>query len=87
MIDTSRVGDGDKNKAQPGVIRHAIKEELRKTEDQATWRCAAVIRGARNTERIKVVYKDEAALQPVKKAAQRTVVTGVPMCYGTNSTQ
>lgn len=31
-IDTSRVEDRDKNKAQPGAIRQAIEEEIRTTD-------------------------------------------------------
>ncbi len=54
-IDTLRVGEEERCKAQPGAIRKAIEEEIRTVEGQANWRCAAVIRDARNTDRIKVV--------------------------------
>jgi hypothetical protein len=75
-IDTSRIGEEDKNKAQQGVIRQAIEEEIQPAEGHAKWRCVAVIKDARNIERIKVTYSDEAELQLVKEAAQKTAATG-----------
>jgi hypothetical protein len=41
-----------------------------------TGRCAAVIKDARNNERIRVRCRDEAELQRVKDAAQKTMVHG-----------
>ena len=61
-IDTSRVGEEDKNKAQPGPIRKAVKEEICTIEGQDKWRYTAVIRDGRNVERIKIIYRDEAEL-------------------------
>jgi Zinc knuckle len=75
-IDTSRVGEEDKNKAQPGPIRKAVEEEIRTTEGQDKWRCAAVIRDGRNAERIKIACRDEAELQRVKEAAQKVAAEG-----------
>ncbi|PMD33650.1 hypothetical protein L207DRAFT_517696 [Hyaloscypha variabilis F] len=68
-IDTSRVREEERSKVQPGTIRKAIEEEIRTLEGQENWRCATIIRDARNTERIRIVYRDEAELQQVKKAA------------------
>jgi hypothetical protein len=51
---TSRVEEGDKNKAHPGAIRKAIEEEIRAVEGQDKWRCAAVIMDARDRERIRI---------------------------------
>ena len=76
-VDTSRVGEGERSKTQPGAVRKAIEEEIRTGEGQANWRCAAVIKDARNTERIKIVCRDEAELQRVKEAAQKTAAEGV----------
>jgi hypothetical protein len=75
-IDTSRVEEEDKNKAHPGAIRKAIEEEIRTREGQDKWRCAAVIRDARNTDRIRIACRDEAELQRVKEAAQKTAAEG-----------
>ena len=61
-VDMSRVGEEDRSKAQPRAVRRAIKEKIRTVKEQENWRCAAVIRDARNTERIKIVYRDEAEL-------------------------
>jgi hypothetical protein len=75
-IDTSRVEEEDKNKAHPGAIRKAIEEEIRTREGQDKWRCAAVIRDARNTDWIRIACRDEAELQRVKEAAQKTAAEG-----------
>lgn len=75
-IDTSRVEEDDKDKAQPGPIRKAVEEEIRTMEGQDKWRCAAVIRDGRNTERIKIACRDEAELQRVKEAVQKTAAEG-----------
>lgn len=76
-IDTSRVGEKERNKAQPGVVRKAIEEEIRTTKGQENWRCVVVIKDARNLDRIRVIYRDEAELQRVKEVAEKTAVTGV----------
>ncbi|KJZ69295.1 hypothetical protein HIM_11308 [Hirsutella minnesotensis 3608] len=76
MIDTSRVEEQDRGRAQIGSIRQAIESEVRAKEGQATWRCAAVVRNSRNTEQVKIICRDETELQRVKEAAQKTVVTG-----------
>ena len=72
-IDISRVREEEKSKAQPGAVRKAIEEAIRAMEGQENWRCAAVIRDSRTTERIRVACRDEAELQRVKEAAQKTV--------------
>ncbi|KJZ67957.1 hypothetical protein HIM_12656 [Hirsutella minnesotensis 3608] len=75
-IDTSRVSESNKNKAQIGSIRQAIETEMRAMNGQKTWRCAAVVRESRNADRVKIVCRDEAELQMVKEAAQKTAVEG-----------
>lgn len=72
-IDTSRVRAEEMRKAQPRAVRKAIEEEIRVMEGQENWRCAAVIKDSRNTERIRVACRDEAELQRSKEAAQKTV--------------
>ncbi|KJZ69625.1 hypothetical protein HIM_10988 [Hirsutella minnesotensis 3608] len=42
-IDTSRVSESNKHKAQIGSIRQAIETEMRAMNGQETWRCAAVM--------------------------------------------
>lgn len=76
-IDTSRVGEEERSKAQPGAIRKAIEEEIRTMEGQEHWRCVAVIKDAKNHDRIRVTCRDETELQRIKKAAEKTAVMGV----------
>ena len=75
-IDTSRVGEEERSKAQPGTIRKAIEEEIRTMEGQELWRCVAVMKDAKNHDRIRVTCRDEAELQKVKKAVEKSAVKG-----------
>jgi hypothetical protein len=75
-IDTSRVDEKEKNLVQLGAIRQAIEKEMRTTENQENWRCAAVSKDPRNPDRIRVTCRNEAELQRVKRAAQTISVTG-----------
>ncbi|KAJ6436382.1 reverse transcriptase [Purpureocillium lavendulum] len=75
-IDTSRVEEANRDHVQVGAIRHAIEGEMRATDGQATWRCAAVVRDAGAAERIKVICRNEDELKQVKDAAQKTAVVG-----------
>lgn len=76
-IDTSRMGAEDKNKAQPGVIRETIEKEIRVGAQRDNWRCTAVTRDPRNTARIRVTCRDEAEMQLVKEAMQKTATPGL----------
>ncbi|KJZ68696.1 hypothetical protein HIM_11910 [Hirsutella minnesotensis 3608] len=49
---------------------------MRAKNGQETWKCAAVVRESRNADRVKIVCRDEAELQLVKEAAQKTAVDG-----------
>jgi hypothetical protein len=68
-IDISGAGDDDSNKAQIGEVRQAIEVAVRTRKKDERWRCAAVIRGARNANIIKVICRDEAELHMVREAA------------------
>ncbi|KJZ69647.1 hypothetical protein HIM_10963 [Hirsutella minnesotensis 3608] len=70
----SPVSESNRNKAQIGQIRQAIEVEMRAKNGQETWKCAAVVREFRNADRVKIVCRDEAELQLVKEAAQKTAV-------------
>lgn len=76
-VDTSRVEEGEKNKVQVADIRKAIEKEIRTQEDMGRWRCTAVVKEARNPDRIRVVCRDEGEVQLVKEAAQKITVPGV----------
>lgn len=75
-IDTSRVSEEDRNKAQPGLIREALEKEIRAGAERDSWRCTAVTRDPRDNTRIRVTCRDETELQFVKEAAQKTAVPG-----------
>lgn len=75
-VDTSRVDEDYRSKAEPGAIREANEKEMRTVADRGSWRCTAVIRDPRNTARIRVTCRDEPELQLVKEAAQKTAAPG-----------
>ena len=75
-IDTSRVEENNRDRAQVGAIRQAIENEIKAKDGQATWKCAAVMKEARNTERVKIICRDENELKQVKEAAQKTAIVG-----------
>ncbi|XP_044714732.1 uncharacterized protein HRG_11767 [Hirsutella rhossiliensis] len=61
---------------QIGNIRKAIESDMRKSQRQETWKCAAVVTDARNPDRIKILCRDQTELKQVKEAAQKTVTSG-----------
>lgn len=75
-IDTSRVEEQNQVEAQVGNIRRAIETEVKVREGHEAWRCAAVIKDPRNTNRVRIVCRDEAELRRVKEAAEKVVVPG-----------
>lgn len=76
-IDTSRVDEKEKGKVQVADVRKAIEVEVRTLENMGDWRCAAVVKEARNPDRVKVVCRDENETRIVKDAAQKINVPGV----------
>ena len=76
-VDTSRVEEGEKNEVQVADIRKAIEKEIRTQEDMGRWRCTAVVKEARNPDRIRVVCRDEGEVQLIREAAQKITVPGV----------
>ncbi|EAQ84331.1 predicted protein [Chaetomium globosum CBS 148.51] len=76
-IDTSRAEENEKNKVQVADVRKAIEAEVRTLENMGDWRCAAVVKEARNPDRVKVVCRDENETRIVKDAAQKITVPGV----------
>jgi hypothetical protein len=76
-IDTSRVEEREKGKVQAADIRKAIETEIRLRENKGNWRCAAVVKEARNPDRVRVICRDEGEVQLVKEAAQNITVPGV----------
>jgi uncharacterized coiled-coil protein SlyX len=76
-IDTSRVEDKEKGKVQVADIRKTIEAEIQRRGSKENWRCAAVVKEARNPHRVRVICRDESETQLVKEAAQKISVPGV----------
>jgi uncharacterized coiled-coil protein SlyX len=76
-IDTSRVEEKEKGKVQVADVRKAIEAEVRTRENMGDWRCVAVVKEARNPDRVKVVCRNESEIKLVKDAAQKIAVPGV----------
>jgi hypothetical protein len=76
-VDTTRVEESEKGKVKAADIRKAIETEIRTREDKKHWRCAAVVKEARNPDRVRVVCRDEGEDQLVKGAAQKITVPRV----------
>jgi uncharacterized coiled-coil protein SlyX len=76
-VDTSRVEEKEKGKVQVADIRKAIEAEIQTHENQGNWRCAAVVKEARNPDRIRVICRDGSEVARVKEAAQKITVPGV----------
>jgi hypothetical protein len=62
IIDILRVRQEDKSKAYPGAIRKAIEEEIYTIEGQEKWHYTTIIRDRKNTEYIRIIYRDKAEL-------------------------
>jgi hypothetical protein len=76
-IDTSRVDEKEKGKVQVADIRKTIEAEIQRLGSKENWRCAEVVKEARNPHRVRVICRDEGEVQLVKEAAQKISVSGV----------
>ncbi|EWZ77551.1 hypothetical protein FOXG_17275 [Fusarium oxysporum f. sp. lycopersici 4287] len=80
MIDISGAGDDDSDKAQIGQVRQAIEAAVRAKKESERWRCAAVVRGARNANIIKVICRDVVVeLHMVRQAVLETDIPGAKL--------
>jgi hypothetical protein len=75
-IDITGASDDGSDKAQIGEVRQAIEAAVRTRKEDERWRCAAVVRGARNANIIKVICRDEAELHMVRQAVLETDIPG-----------
>lgn len=75
-IDTSRVGEKETEKINPGSVREVIEKEMRDTAETSTWKCAAVTKDMKNPTRIRVACRNESELQKVKEVAERALMSG-----------
>jgi hypothetical protein len=69
-IDISGTTNDDRGKAQVGEVRQAIEAAVRTRKKDGKWRCAAVTRGARNPDLIKVICRDETELSMVRETVR-----------------
>uniref|UniRef100_A0A093ULR6 Retrovirus-related Pol polyprotein from type-1 retrotransposable element R1 n=1 Tax=Talaromyces marneffei PM1 TaxID=1077442 RepID=A0A093ULR6_TALMA len=76
-IDTSRVGEEDKPKAQIAKVRQMIEKEIQAKGEMKNWRCAAVVKDAKNPDRVKVICRHEDEIQLVKEAAPKLNIPGL----------
>ena len=72
-IDISRAREEGPDGTGPGFVRQTIETEMRTREGHNNWRCAAVIKDAKNAKRIKIACRDENELIWVKESAQRAL--------------
>lgn len=57
------------NSSDRADVRKAIEVEIRTRENMGDWRYAAVVKEARNPDRVKVICRDESEIKIVKDAA------------------
>ena len=48
------------------MIRKTVEGEMRKSSDQPQWRCAAVTRDGQNTNRLRIIGRNEEEMQKIK---------------------
>jgi hypothetical protein len=77
IIDTSRVSTEESDKISVGAVRTAMETEIRTRVDRANWRCRAVIRDAKNANRIRIACRDEPEQELIKQAAESKIAAGV----------
>jgi len=75
-IDTSRVPEGYAAEATPTALRKTIEQEMRASGNQPSWRCVAVTRDGRNTNRMRVRARNEEELKRIKDIVEARKVPG-----------
>lgn len=73
IIDTSRVSEENARRSLPAIVRQAIEAEMRTQENHTHWRCAAVVRDARNAKHIKIACRDGNKLMKIKESASKAL--------------
>ncbi|OAQ61371.1 reverse transcriptase [Purpureocillium lilacinum] len=78
-IDTSTAEDGQENRITAGAVRALVEGEVRAERDRANWRCRAVTTDARNRTRFRIICRDEAEHQLVKRLVGTKLPRGARM--------
>lgn len=65
-LDVSRVPEEHAGLASAAAIRNTVEREMRTTSNQPNWRCVAVTRDGRSTNRLRVVGRTEEEMKQIK---------------------
>jgi hypothetical protein len=65
-VDTSRVPEDHIGDATPTIIHKTVEQDMRQLSDQPHWRCVAVTRDGRNTNRLRIIGRNEEEIQKIK---------------------
>ncbi|EWZ77743.1 hypothetical protein FOWG_17881 [Fusarium oxysporum f. sp. lycopersici MN25] len=60
-VPEDHIGD-----ATPTIIHKTVQQDMRKSSDQPHWRCVAVTRDGRNTNRLRIIGRYEEEIQKIK---------------------
>jgi hypothetical protein len=75
-VDVSRVPEDHIGDTTPAVLRRTIEQEMRTSSDQPSWRCVAVTRDGRNTNRLRVIGRNEEELKRIKAVIEAKKAPG-----------
>jgi hypothetical protein len=75
-LDTSQVEEGEKGKTSSSTVRKAIETQIQTTEGREQWRCVAVTKDPKNSDRIRVACSSETELMRVREAVRKTSLPG-----------
>ncbi|WAO97111.1 Hypothetical protein NCS54_01482000 [Fusarium falciforme] len=81
-VDTSRVPEDHIGDTTPAVLRRTIEQEMRTSSDQPSWRCVAVTRDGRNTNRLRVIGRNEEELKKIKTIIEVKKAPGARVLRG-----
>ncbi|EED14433.1 hypothetical protein TSTA_106410 [Talaromyces stipitatus ATCC 10500] len=76
-IDMSRVRDEDKAKLKIAEVRQLLEKDMRSKEEKMNWRCAVMVKHAKNADQVKVISRDKIEVQLVTEAAQKIAILGI----------
>ena len=74
-VEAGNVTEKDKEEL-PLQVKTGIEKAICTTKGQPKWNCLAVLQGARNPGRVRILCRDEEEFKKVKKAAEQTKPEG-----------
>jgi hypothetical protein len=75
-VDMSRVPEEHANEATPVALRKLVELEMRAPGGQPTWRCVAVTRDGGNTNRLRIIGRNEGELKKIKDIVEAKKAPG-----------